>query len=295
MKTLLKFLTICVYIVSSSTYAINKEEVMNYTVSHKYQAKSCDYRIKFLVLHYTVGDFERSLEELTRGPVSSHYLVPQTKTGYENVAFQLVDESLRAWTEGVSFWGKRTNINDTAIGIEIVNGSYKEEKGEKQFFPYTEEQIEIIIGLCKDIIDRYKIEPTKVLGHGDVAPGRKVDPGPLFPWERLYKAGIGAWPDSEDIEAFKKELPEAFDIQAVQKDLAKYGYDVNTDGDFSDKTQNVLSAFQMHFRPSNYDGIIDKETVAILKSLLKKYYNINYPLTNTHLKSRGLIPNSLAK
>lgn len=257
-------------------HAVNKEqrdEPMKYTVSNEYHSKSCDFRIKFIVLHYTVSDFKSALKELTEGPVSSHYLIPQQDVDGKKIAFQLVDENLRAWTEGVSYWKGRNNINDTAIGIEIVNAGNTEEGSKNTpFQPFTNSQIDIVIELCKDIIARYGINPTNIIGHADVAPGRKEDPGPAFPWEKLYNAGIGAWPDATDVKNFQETLPDHSDIKLVQEDLARYGYDVNVDGDFSEKTKQALISFQMHFRPSNYDGNADKETVAILKSLLKKYY-----------------------
>lgn len=257
-------------------YSVNKkerDESTKYTISNEYHSKSWDFRIKFIVLHYTVSDFGSALEELTKGPVSSHYLIPQQDVDGKKIVFQLVDENLRAWTEGVSYWKGRNNINDTAIGIEIVNpGNAEEGSKNTSFQPFTNFQIDMVIKLCKDIIARYGINPTNVIGHADIAPGRKIDPGPAFPWENLYNAGVGAWPDAADVENFQETLPDYFDIKLVQEDLARYGYDVNVDGDFSEKTKRALISFQMHFRPSNYDGNADKETVAILKSLLKKYY-----------------------
>jgi len=243
-----------------------------YVISNEYKAKSYNYRQRFLVLHYTALDFNRSLRALTGPYVSSHYLVPEGPKQGERKIYELVPESLRAWTQGISNWGRRSNLNDQGIGVEIVNLGFRVENGSKIWYPYPKYQVDSVIDLCVDIIHRYDIEPYNVIGHSDCAPTRKTDPGPLFPWKQLYDNGIGAWPDKCDVDYFLNDLKQqSLDVKGFLKDLVKYGYYLK---DVNDRQQihSVVVAFQLHFRPSCYDGVIDIESYAILKSLLKKYF-----------------------
>ncbi|MCP4264834.1 MAG: N-acetylmuramoyl-L-alanine amidase [Candidatus Brocadiaceae bacterium] len=235
-----------------------------------YSSKSQNFRQRFLILHYTAGSFNSSIQELTSGGVSSHYIVPTNKyidpsyTKNNIEVYSLVPEMNRAWHAGISNWGDRTNLNDSSLGIEIVNLS-----SQQKFEPYPEEQINILIELCSNILSRYPdIKPNYVLAHSDVAVGRKVDPGPLFPWKTLYQNGIGAWYDEDVVEKykniFKDNLPTE---QEILDKLYQYGYR------YTGSTQILLTAFQMHFRPSNYSGILDTETAAIIYALTDKYFN----------------------
>lgn len=150
-------------------------------------------RVRFLVLHYTATDDAESLRLLTQGNVSAHYLVkthPDTVEG-KPVVLQLVPEEQRAWHAGVSDWQGRNSLNDTSIGIEIVNKGFTETMLGRTWYPYNESQIKLIERLTKDIVERYNIAPTDVVAHSDIAPLRKSDPGPLFPWKRLADQGIG--------------------------------------------------------------------------------------------------------
>ncbi|MXV38558.1 N-acetylmuramoyl-L-alanine amidase [Flavobacteriaceae bacterium Ap0902] len=233
-----------------------------------------DYRQKFLILHYTALDNYRSYNVLTEQQVSSHYLINDID---DNTIDILVSESQRAWHAGYSYWLGRTNINDSSIGIEIVNPGYRIEDEQIIFFPYPEYQFKKVAKLSKNIVERYDIDPTYVLGHSDVAPQRKEDPGALFPWKRLYdEYGVGAWYEDVDKYEYIRQFPyerkdsEAF-ILAYQKEFAKYGYEVPQDGIWSKKMEKLTAAFQMHFRPSNYSGELDAETWAILRALNKKY------------------------
>jgi N-acetylmuramoyl-L-alanine amidase len=228
-------------------------------------------RIFYLVLHYTALNLEDSLKVLTdpEKQVSAHYLVPETPLDEQRKIFQLVQEKDRAWHAGTSSWGKRIGLNDTSIGIEIVNLGYKDEAGQRIWYPFTEYQIESVIELATVIIERYQIQATNVIGHSDVAPGRKVDPGPLFPWKKLYDHGIGAWFDEKALEI--KPCDE-IDIRKLQSNLKTYGYAIEVTGSLDQQTRTVLQAFQMHFRPSEYSGNPDAETVAILKNLIQKYF-----------------------
>ena len=256
-----------------------------YSISHEYVAKSYNYRQRFLVLHYTACDLKKSLEILTGDSVSAHYVMSDTLISGKRVVYSLVPEEKRAWTQGVSYWRGRNNLNDQGVSLEIVNLGYIDKNGSKQWFHYPDHQIESVIELSRDIIARYDIEPTNVIGHADVSPGRKVDPGPLFPWEKLYNAGVGAWPDKIDVDDYKMKNTNV-DIKDFQLKLEKYGYDVNTDGNITSKTTNAVMSFQMHFRPTKYNGVIDVETAAILEALIKKYREYEEIRTNKKIYSR---------
>lgn len=246
-----------------------------YFADTTHHAVSVDSRIRFLVMHYTDGDEARSLEVLTTENVSAHYLVPEHPPLRDGrpVVWQLVPESLRAWQAGVSSWQGTTELNAASIGIENVNRGPRDTPQGRVWQPYPPEQVDALIRLAKDIVARYRIPPTRVVGHSDIAPQRKIDPGPLFPWKALYDAGVGAWPDAATVAAeLGGRAPDApADVGALQSKLARYGYDVATDGVFDERTRRVFAAFQMHFRPRDYSGTPDAETDAIAQALLDKY------------------------
>lgn len=253
------------------------------STSH-YPAVGQDERIRFLVLHYTALDNEKSLDVLTHQEVSAHYLVPDDFT---DSIYVLVDESKRAWHAGASYWKGINNVNFSSIGIEIVNKGYTTTTpisgnpdlatAERYFYDFPQKQIDKVVELAKDIIDRYKIEPVNVLAHSDVAPQRKHDPGPKFPWKKLYtNYGIGAWYEDSQKNIYLGQFPYTGKdstnfILSVQSDLEKYGYEIQKTGIWDTQTQKVITAFQYHFRPERYDGLIDAETWAILKALILKY------------------------
>nr|WP_253308480.1 N-acetylmuramoyl-L-alanine amidase [Rickettsia endosymbiont of Ceutorhynchus assimilis] len=235
-----------------------------------YKATVFDGRVRFLVLHYTQENFKKSIESLTGPKVSVHYLVNDQNSDH---IFRLVKEQDRAWHAGVSRWKGRNNINDTSIGIEIVNLGFTLDKEDyKTWYPYPPEQINSVISLCKQIISDYDIAPTNVIGHSDIAPGRKEDPGPLFPWKQLYDNNIGAWYDEETVKSLMPHI-DISNIKAIQEKFIKYGYGLNPTDIMDLPTKEVISSFQMHFRPSNFSGDLDIETVAILEALIEKYYD----------------------
>lgn len=235
-------------------------------------------RVRFLIMHYTAIDFIGSVRALTGPSASTHYLIPDpadktyVEAGFNDMrVFNLVDEKERAWHAGVSAWAGRTNLNDSSIGIEIVNLA-TDNDGIFIFPPYNAAQIEAVIALATNIIQRYpEITPTNVIGHSDIAPGRKSDPGSAFPWKQLYAAGVGAWFDEETKEKFSEKfhdaLPEKDEIIGM---LKKYGYDTSEAKNEENYTQ-LIRAFQLHFRPCNYSGRLDVETAAILYALIEKY------------------------
>lgn len=184
-------------------------------------------QISMIVLHYTViPTCEESLQRLSDangpfGPVSAHYLVDRDGTIYK-----LVDEEYRAWHAGAGAWKGLKDINSRSIGIEIVNKGVSEEGiGE----PFPERQIDAVIKLCKDIQSRHKIK--YIVGHSDIAPQRKSDPGEFFPWKKLASEGIGVWSDKFD--NLDKNIYEM---------LEKIGYDISN-------KEAAIVAFQRHWYP----------------------------------------------
>lgn len=247
-------------------------------VKTHFPAIAQNFRQKYLILHYTVLPDDKSVQVLTQQSVSAHYLVNNLG---DNEIYQLVDENKRSYHAGVSAWRADKNLNDTSIGIEIVNMGYTADAtGVKIFQPFSDDQIKKVAALAKDIVTRYQIPATNVLAHSDIAPTRKQDPGPLFPWKKLYdEYQIGMWYD----EAAKQTLlttaqtdvsaryDESSFIFLVQTALQKFGYDLQPSGKWDDATKKTIEALQYHFRPQNYDGIMDAETWAILQALNQKY------------------------
>lgn len=230
-------------------------------------ARSQSSRVQFVVLHYTASDRARALALLSQGEVSSHYLITDDQPAR---ILQLVDESRSAWHAGESGWRGRTWLNATSIGIEIVNPGYMTlPDGTRRWHPYTDSQIAAVTALLRDIVARHGIEARNIVGHSDVAPQRKQDPGPLFPWERLAGLGLGRWYDATAASVHEARfrahgLP---DIAWFQQQLARVGYDVPRHGVLDQATSAVLSAFQMHYRPSDIAGLPDARTAAILAAL----------------------------
>ncbi len=348
-------------------------------------ADHCNYnqRIRSIVVHYTVLGEEDSRTVLKQGGVSSHYLIPKEAKANGADLWQLVALKNRAWHAGKSYWQTRTELNDTSIGIEIVNYGYglvqasgktlwpyqvenkikqmliQDIKKDKQFYhlliqknllnaflqammrglvpprdrlayknyvlprdikkymaitdslrekndpflniklddlydlaqqgklvwdEFTPHQCRALVSLLKKLIkeleikDRnnticIQIEPTAIVGHSDIAPDRKSDPGPRFPWKYLAGQGIGAWPDKQDVDAILKRISKdkKINLAWLQDNLRLYGYDIQTTKILDPRTKDVIRAFQWHFEPDNASGIPSLKTVALLEALIKKY------------------------
>jgi N-acetylmuramoyl-L-alanine amidase len=247
-----------------------------YVADTSIHSKRHEPRVRYLIIHYTVGDDQSSLQTLIGDGVSVHYLVfrdPYAGGAEKPLIHVLVPENERAWQAGFpSHWGRASDLNDSSIGIEIVNKGPLD-KEYKTWDPFPDGQMTAVLALTKDIVARYQIPPYRVVGHADIAPQRKEDPGPLFPWERFYKAGVGAWPDAPDVATYLqgRDAKAATDVCMLQWKLAAYGYEVPQNGVLDEQTRRVLSAFQMHFRNRDYAGDADAESDALVSALLEKY------------------------
>lgn len=277
--------TCCILLSSCSSLPIKS------LPSHNYSE-----RIKFLVMHYTAIDYEESVHALIdEGGLSAHYLIPESHDKSYNEdelnIYQLVPENKRAWHAGPSYWQGRNDLNDQSIGIEIVNVpncrklgetnvetiTYQQENDENKLcvFPeYDPKQIALLIKLSQDILKRNPdISPTHIIGHSDITPTRKNDPGPRFPWYQLHQAGIGAWYDIGTVEKYWKLFNSNIPNMAlIQQALNSYGYGVIETGELDSQTLDTLSAFQMHFVPWQVTGKADSKTIATLFALLDKYF-----------------------
>ncbi|MCF8468410.1 MAG: N-acetylmuramoyl-L-alanine amidase [Sneathiella sp.] len=220
--------------------------------------------IDMLVLHYTgMPTAADALDRLTdeKAKVSVHYLVNE-----DGRILALVPEEKRAWHAGVSHWRGADNINARSIGIEIVNPGH--EFGYRHF---PDVQMAAVVELAADIVRRRNIRPFNVVGHSDVAPDRKEDPGELFDWKRLAEGGAGFWFSKElDMpEGLKLLAPgaEGNDVTAIRRALLEIGYNVAADGAYDAKLETVVRAFQRHWRQAQVDGIADPETQATICAL----------------------------
>ena len=205
--------------------------------------------VSMLVLHYTgMQSAAEALDRLTdaQAKVSAHWVVAE-----DGQIISLVDESSRAWHAGKAWWRGITDVNSASIGIEIVNPGH-----EFGYRPFPAEQMAAVEELVAAAVARFGIDPSNVVGHSDVAPARKDDPGELFDWPRLARAGLAV---AVPAGGFDPNWTDAGTFAALQR----YGYDVT-------EPRTAVIAFQRRFRPANIDGSIDAETRAILRGLLTK-------------------------
>ena len=216
-----------------------------------------------LVLHYTgMRTGEEALARL-RDPdakVSAHYVVEE-----DGRVFSLVPEARRAWHAGVSFWQGERDCNAASIGIEIVNPGH-----EFGYRAFPKAQIDRVIALVGDIRSRWTIPDDRIIGHSDIAPARKEDPGELFPWKRLAKAGHGLWIEPKPAPGSPLQVgDEGPGVMVLQSGLNRLGYDVERSGAYDDALALVVKAFQRHWRPAAFHGVADGETRARLMGLLR--------------------------
>ncbi len=177
----------------------------------------------------------------------------------------MVDEDLRAWHAGVSSWEGNTDVNSRSIGIEIHN------PGHADGYPdFPSAQMASVVALSRDIIARHNINDRRVLGHSDVAPGRKVDPGEKFDWRHLHAQGVGHWVQPAPIRPGPVVCrgDTGHDVTTLQAQLRQYGYGLEVSGTYDRATATVVAAFQRHFRPALVDGVADLSTRETLLRLL---------------------------
>ncbi len=224
--------------------------------------------VNMLVMHYTgMLSCNQALQRLcdSNAKVSSHYLIDEDGT-----IIQLVSEDKQAWHAGVSCWQGKAALNENSIGIEIVNPGH--EFGYREF---PAKQMEAVLELSLDIISRHKkILPQNIVGHSDIAPTRKKDPGELFDWKYLAKNGVGIFPD---LEGKKIKSPtrvvvspddKGDDVANLQKKLSQYGYFLKIDGYFGEKTESTVLAFKRHFIQDSINAFWTLKDQAILDNLL---------------------------
>lgn len=223
--------------------------------------------VNMLVLHYTdMLTGEEAMQKLCDpvAQVSSHYTIDEDGSIYNHV-----DEEKRAWHAGLSFWRNRSNINDVSIGIELVNPGHT-----CGYRPFTEKQMQALILLSGDILERHVIPARNIVAHSDIAPARKKDPGELFDWKRLAEEGIGLWPEVAEVRTIPilKKGDKSDAVLELQRGLALYGYDIKVDGVFQDQTEWVVRAFQRHFGGvgAMVDGMWNTHLDAALKELLEQ-------------------------
>ncbi len=212
--------------------------------SPNHDARPDGVRPDMLVLHYTgMQSAQAALDRLCdpAAKVSAHYTIDR-----DGLIYAHVPEQRRAWHAGQSYWAGAMDINARSIGIELVNPGH-----EFGYIPFADDQVDALIALAMQIVSRHGIVASRVLGHSDVAPARKEDPGELFPWKGLADSGLGLWPRGG--VALREPHHTA---------LARYGYDPNAPLD------KVVMAFQRHFRPETVNGVWDIACGAALASLL---------------------------
>jgi len=216
-----------------------------------------------IVLHYTgMPDAEGAIIRLCSDgtDVSAHYIVLE-----DGRIVQTVPEAKRAWHAGSSFWAGEDDINSCSIGIEIIN------RGHDWGYPdYPTRQIAAVTALCRGILLRRDIPAHRVLGHSDVAPARKKDPGEKFPWHLLASSGVGHWAHPAPIVSGEglRTGADGDEVKALQQALARYGYSIEVTGVYDGPTAEVVTAFQRHFRPERVDGVADLSTLETLEALL---------------------------
>lgn len=235
--------------------------------SPNFDERNCRRPVDMVVLHYTgMPTAAAALQRLSdpESKVSSHYMIDE-----DGSIYRLVPEDKRAWHAGLAFWRGVRDVNARSIGIELVNPGH--EFGYREF-PAV--QIEALIALLKDISGRYEIMPGNYVGHSDVAPMRKEDPGELFPWRRLHAAGFGRWwADDFKVNA-NAPVMRAGDrsgaVLELQVALDKIGYAIEGSGIYDQHTEAAVRAFQRHWRQAQVDGNSDAETTSLIHHIAEQ-------------------------
>ncbi|MEI8400335.1 MAG: N-acetylmuramoyl-L-alanine amidase [Alcaligenaceae bacterium] len=230
------------------------------------KANGKNSRIDIIVLHYTASSKPSALLTLTNREVSAHYVVSDDS---KPVVYKLVDENLSAWHAGDSSWYGRTYVNPRSIGIEIVHPGWARNSSGDAGPLYPPAQIDAVITLTREVAKRHGVAPENIVGHSDVAPLRKQDPGPAFPWKKLAQAGVGRWFDEAAAAKYQAEYVRNGPPDAgwFQKQLRRVGYSAPESNYFDANTLHTIAAFQMHYRPELVNGKPDAQTAARLRAL----------------------------
>ncbi len=231
--------------------------------SPNFDARANNCAPNMVVLHYTGMETAQAALERLQDPeakVSAHYLIDEAGR-----TFALVPEPERAWHAGVACWGGETDINSLSIGIELANTGH-----EFGYPDFPDAQIGSLLELMAEIFSRWPISPARVVGHSDVAPMRKSDPGEKFPWKRLADAGFAIWVEPAPLVAGPTLGPgDTGDaVKDLQAALMVAGYGIEADGVYDDKTRAAVTAFQRRQRPQSVDGIADRSTLQTLVRFL---------------------------
>ncbi len=213
-----------------------------------------------IILHYTdMAAPQAALDRLCdpQAKVSAHYFIHR-----HGAIVQLVDDDRRAWHAGLSYWAGEADMNSASLGIELDHAGHAAD-GTMAAFP--EAQMLALYDLLATLTTRHAIAKENVLGHSDIAPGRKIDPGEAFDWAALHQAGFGLWLDNVKIEAVAPLEEGSRDkaVEPLQKALAAFGYQITADGHYGAQTAAIITAFQRHFRPAKIDGVADAETQSL--------------------------------
>ena len=245
------------------TTAPDSKYAIRWCPSPNFEPRREGCAVDMLILHYTgMETADAALDWLTceESKVSAHYLVDEAG----DIA-QMVAERSRAWHAGQSYWAGETDLNSCSIGIEIHNPGH-----DFDYPAFPDVQMRAVETLCLDILSRHAIPPSRVLAHSDIAPGRKRDPGEKFDWARLARAGIGLWiepaPLVGDVGVGVGDESET--IAELQRWLREYGYGVEVTSTYGKGLENVVEAFQRHFRSERVDGRADQSTRETLARLL---------------------------
>jgi len=249
---------------------------ISFQKSSNFNQRPQDAEIDMILVHYTGMRSEGESIKILLDPnskVSAHYLICES-----GKVIQMIDDELRAWHAGLSEWRGQKNVNDFSIGIELSNPGH--EHGYRDF---TKSQINSFIELTTGLKEKYNIKNHRILGHSDVSPDRKMDPGEKFDWKFLASHQIGLWlkeeeKNSELVNGFKEDnsfvtLP----VRTAQENLKEIGYSVNVNGLFDEVTKKVVIAFQRHFCPENLSGILDKETFSLIALYSKITPGLAFP------------------
>lgn len=227
--------------------------------SPNFNDRSPTVSLRYIVIHYT--GMKSGREALSRlcdqsAKVSSHYFIEEDGTIY-----RLVSEEKRAWHAGKSYWKGETDLNSASLGIELVNPGHQ-----FGYRPFSVYQINSLKELCGDIIRRHGFSSKlSLLAHSDIAPGRKEDPGELFPWQDMFLAGFGLWPELKSGDYFSATDGD------IQKLLRRIGYSCPDHGEYDQLTREALLAFQRRFHQENLTGTPELETVARLRAVCRTF------------------------